>query len=320
MIDKIIEELSDNNKSIINPLLKAKIIGKRVDNQILVNWVDKELNGYNVHEDLPEYRIVSAISRCTIQQGYNYEDNTPVPISFIHNETLRSIFTDFHLIQSVGTLESLEKDPTGDRLGKPFPVDFSAFITKEMRKSGANFLIQNIEIFTHKSSITQTLNGIRNKFLDIMLELEKELNGIDLAKLKVEEKEEISKQITIIMKQYNIKNSGDGSAINLGENSQLNVANGENITQQNLQKEEEVKIQELIELIKQFHSEVNFEEKTDSEIELKRIENQLIKENPNKKIIKSSLENIKEFIIGVGSNVLASPIANGISELIKNWA
>jgi hypothetical protein len=320
MIDKIIDELSDINQSLVGPLLKAKIIGKRLDNSILVNWIDKELNGYTPEEELPNYRIASAVSNCTIQQGINYQNNTPVPISYIRNETLKSIFTGFPLIQSVGTLEQLEKDSRGDRLGKPYPVDFWAFVTNEMKKSGAQFQVRDIEVFTDKSSITQTLNGIRNKFLDIILKFENELKGKNLTQMKVEEKKELSNKITIIMQQNNIKNTGDGSAINLGDNSQVNAAKGENITQKNIQKDEEIKIRELIELIKQFHSESDFEDKMDSEIELKRLENQMQKENPNKSIIKSSLETIKGFAMSVAASALASPIVSGISELVKNWA
>ena len=76
----------------------------------------------------------------------------------------------------------------------------------------------------------------------------------------------------------------------------------------------------MIELIIKFHSESKFEYKTDSEIELKRLENQMQKENPNKSIIKSSLETIKGFAKAVASSALANPIVSGITELQKNWA
>jgi hypothetical protein len=320
MIKQIIEELSDYNQSLVNPLLKAKVIAKRLGNETLINWIDKELNGYSPEENLPDYRIASAISNCDIQQGYRSQNNTPIPLSLIQNETLRSIFTDFPLIQSVVALEALVNDPSGDTLAKPFPADFSAFVTSEIKKAGVYIQVSNIVISTHRSSINQTLTGIRNKFLDIMLEFEQEFSDKDFSSLELVEKEKLNNQVTIIMKQYNIENTGDASSINLGDNNQINIAQGENIDQQILLKEEEQKIQELIDLIKEFHSKVEFEEKSDSEIELHRLENQLKKEKPNKTIIKSSLETIKSLAINVATSALTGPIVSGITELIKNWA
>lgn len=320
MINKIIDELSDYSLSLVSPLLKAKVIARRLENKNLTDWIDKELNGYKEDDELPEYRIASAISNCDIQQGYNHLKDTPVPISLIQNKTLRSIFTDFHLNQSVSTLENLEKDPAGDRLGKPFPADFWAFVTREINKTGAKLQCRNIEVFTHKSSITQTLTEIRNKFLDIMLDFEKDFAGRDITQLESEEKRELSNQITIIMQQNNIKNTGSGSAINVGDDNQINSASGKNISQQNLSQPEKEQVEKLIQLIKEFHAENDFQDKDDSEFELERIEKQIKKENPNVNIIKSSLEVIKNFAIGIASSATAGPLVEGITDLMRNWA
>jgi hypothetical protein len=321
MINQIINELADNKQSLVNPFLKAKIFGSRLGNSQLLNWVNKELNGYDSKDDLPDYRLAKANSECNIHQGYYVEYQTPVPLTFIKNMKIRGIFTHFPLDQSVSTLESMEKTPEGNLIGKPFPADFWGAITEEVQGAGFNGNITNIKVFTHKSSVTQTLTVIRSRFLDMMLKLEEEFPSLENEVLEPGQKQKINKQITIIMEQNNFKTTGDANALNFGDQSQVNAAKGENIKQTaKLNNEESKQIEEVLELFKKLLAETEFDEKPDAEIEVLRVENQLKKENPSKNILKSSLETLKNIAQGIVTSALSQPLVENITELIKNWA
>lgn len=319
MIKKIIDELSDNNQSLVNPLLKTKVLATRLGNENLLDWVNNELNGYNNidDKDVPSYRIAKANSHCNIQQGNHIEYNTPVPISLLPEEFARKMFLEFPLLDGVQTLESYQRNEKNDTLGKPLAVDFWAIITREVKKNGARLNITNISVTTHISSVIQALAEIRTKFLDLMLALEQEFPDLeDVTEESKEQKEQISEKITVIMKQINIKNSGDGSTINTGSSNQINSASGNNIDQDILVPEQKNEIDELMAQIRAALEENEFEEKEDTILEVQRVENQLKKEYPKKSIIGQSLETIQSFLTSIAANAWTQPILQSIQNVL----
>lgn len=320
MIKKIIDELSDNNQSLVNPLLKTKVIATRIGNKNLLNWVNNELKGYNdVDENkVPSYRIAKANSHCNIQQGYHVERNTPIPISLLPEEFARKMFLEFPLLDGVHTLENYLSDKNNDTLGKPLPVDFWAIVTKEVRRKGAKLKITNISITTHVSSITQTLAEIRTKFLDLMLALEQEFPDFkDVTEESKKDQEKISEQITVIMEQINIENSGDGSTINTGNSNQINSASGDNIDQDILAPEQKDEIGELMSQIRAALNEHEIEDKDDVILEVERVENQLKKEQPRVSIISQSLDTVQGFLTSIAANAWTEPILKEIQNMIN---
>ena len=210
MIKSIINELSDNSQSLVEPLLKTKILASRIGNENLLNWVNNELIGYyDIDEnDIPSYRIAQAFTHCNIQKDYLVKRNTPFPISLLPEDFPKKRFLEFPLKDGIDTLENYQTDKEKDLLGIPLPIDLCSYVTSEVRKKDAELNITNIIVTTQVSSITQTLAEIRMIFLDSMLALEKEFPNLEN---EIEEsqagKEKISKQITIIMEQNNIKNN-----------------------------------------------------------------------------------------------------------------
>lgn len=321
MINKIIDELSDSNQSLVNPLLKTKVIATRIGNSELLKWVNNELNGYNgitKNSDLPSYRIAKANSSCTLKVGYGIQENTPIPIAYLKDDDLRDFFIKFPLVDGVQTLETYTHNPKSDTLGKNLSVDFWKMVTTELRKAGANITVTNINVTTSISSITQTLSEIRSKFLDLMLAIETEFPNVpDISSSTAEQKSELNDKITLILKQVNITNSGDGSSINTGNDSAINSASGENIQQEiNFTQEQTQKIQDLISELKSALINEDFEEKSDVELEIQRVENQLKKQEPKSTIVKQSLETIKGFLLSVSANAWTGPIVEGIKNLL----
>ncbi|MBF4465869.1 hypothetical protein IRZ99_11440 [Flavobacterium sp. LC2016-12] len=56
LVNDIINELIDTEKSVSSPLLKTKVLASRLQNATLLNWVTKELKGYDCLSELPDYR------------------------------------------------------------------------------------------------------------------------------------------------------------------------------------------------------------------------------------------------------------------------
>lgn len=317
MIQKIINELSDNNKSLVNPLLKTKILATRLGNESLLNWVNNELTGYEEvdENDVPLYRIAKAIPLCNLQQGYTIKENTPFPISLLPEDFARKIFLEFPLYEGVHTLENYQKHEKGE-LTKMTAIDFCSYVTSEFRKNGFNLKVTNISITAHVSSITQTLAEIRTKFLDLMLALEQEFPDFKDVKGEGEKNiEKINKEITFIMNKITIKNS-KGSTINTGNSNQINSNAGSNNNQNILTTEVKDKIAELMTKIRTALEEHEIEDKEDVILEVQRVENQIKKESPNKTIISQSLNAVNSFLLSVVANAWTDPILLGIKNIM----
>jgi len=223
MITKIIEELADNSIPLSNPLLKLKIVAKRIKNERLYTIVSKELEGYDPHDDLPDYRLASATSLATIHQGWNTFENEPIPYT-IFEEKLRKLFTGFPLTEGIEALENIAKEDGNDTLAKLFGADFASYITSQARKMVSDLVFSNIRITAHKSQVLGILGRIRNKFLDLVLALESEFPNIDnMIKEPLTEDNEITIKTTQYMAQINITASGDGNIINTGSGNDFNI-------------------------------------------------------------------------------------------------
>ena len=74
IIDDLITELTNNNISLTNILIKTKVLAHKLKNDELKTWIDSEQNGYSSN-NVPEYRILACQSTGTISNGIQNFDN-----------------------------------------------------------------------------------------------------------------------------------------------------------------------------------------------------------------------------------------------------
>ncbi|PZD76651.1 hypothetical protein [Mesonia sp. K7] len=317
MIKEIIDELTETEKSLVNPLLKAKVLANRLGNTELLNWVDKELKGYVGTP--PKYRIVKTRMTCDISVGgMIYKENTPFPVLFLNDKELQNFFMQFDIKDGIETIENYFVGGN-DTLIKPLGVDFDSIITQHLQKNNFQGRVHNIQISSYKTEVIQCLSNVRNIFLNLMLELEKEFPDVeDVSKEPQDVKEEISNKITIIMAENNYS-TGDGSNIVSGSNNNTNFASGKNIRQNfviNTAKKEQIKT--VVDEIREFIESNDFEEKDEAKLELQRIENQIEKDQPKGNVISQSLGALKDIFTSVTANLISGPVIESITKLLSS--
>lgn len=217
LIEKIIEELVDSNKSLTDPLLKTKVLASRIGNSELFHWVDNELAGYKLkHEELPSYRLGNPTFLCTMQQGWNTEENVPLPVMIFDKEFIEPLLK-FKFDDSVKTLEEQADGEHGDTIYKEFPPDLCTFLTsKIINNHQLQIRIVKLRLLIHISQMTQVLSVIRSKLLDFMLRIESEFPNLDeLLKEKIKMKNDLQDKVDKIVHQT-IINAGDGNTITTG--------------------------------------------------------------------------------------------------------
>lgn len=221
MIKEIIELLSDDEKSLTTPLFKTQVFASRIGNAPLYEWVTKELNGFNRSDEIPEYRIAKASPIGTISDGYNYQQNTILPVSVFGDKIAKNLIK-FKIDIGVKALEDTSTGKYGDIILKPLGADFCAMLTREAQKNGAEIQILEARILVHIGEFINSTSKIRAKFLDLILKLEQQYPEIDekIEKNSID-RNELNKSITHIMTQINIHSSGEGNIVTSGNHNTI---------------------------------------------------------------------------------------------------
>ena len=217
LINDIINELIDTDKSLSSPLLKTKVLASRLQNEILLHWVSNELKGYTKTEDLPEYRKYHGnISGTYINGNLQYNDQ-PVPTFGLKMETAEMLSSmDFH--QSISSLEMLKEENKSGLLEHTFPAELTGIIQENWRKMGNPYLqLINCKKSISANAVVEILAFVRNNLLDFMLKIDSEFGNIS----EIDELKTKKIEIATIMNQTIINNTGDGNILNAGENVQI---------------------------------------------------------------------------------------------------
>jgi hypothetical protein len=217
LINDIINELIDSDKSISSPLLKTKVLASRLQNEVLLAWVSNELKGYDTSGELPDYRKYSGNITGTYINGQMQYNDQPVPTVGLKREfeeMLRSM--DFY--QSISSLETLKGENKSGTLEQTFPAELTGLIQQNWRKMGNPYLqLVNCKKSISVNAVVEILAFVRNNLLDFMLKIDSEFGNIT----EIEELKTKKEEIATIMNHTIINNTGDGNVVNTGEKAKI---------------------------------------------------------------------------------------------------
>ncbi|CAM1364017.1 AbiTii domain-containing protein [Tenacibaculum xiamenense] len=220
LISQIINELIESEKSINGALLKTKVLASRIQNKELLDWVNRELNGYSSTKDLPEYRknITSYLKGNYVNGNVKYT-NQPIPtigLDEIFQKKLQS--TEFQ--DSITALENLINKNDSSTLASPLRAEIVGMIEENWIEMGNPYLqLMNVSKIISKSAIVEVVSKVRNKLLDFMLKVDEEFGGFT----EIKDLKEKQKEISTIMNQTIINTSGDGNVVNTGDKNKVNA-------------------------------------------------------------------------------------------------
>jgi hypothetical protein len=217
LINDIINELIDTDKTITSPLLKTKVLASRLQNESLLNWVSNELKGYDLINSLPDYRKFTCNIKGTYISGNMQYNDQPVPTVGIDKE-LEGLIRIMNLTSSVASLEKLQKERKNGVLEHTFPAELIGLIQGNWRKMGNPYLqLVNCKKVLSINAVDEVLSNVRNSLLDFMLKIDHEFGNLT----EIEELKTKQKEISTIMNQTIINNTGDGNIVNTGENAEI---------------------------------------------------------------------------------------------------
>ncbi|KOY86240.1 hypothetical protein AD998_08860 [bacterium 336/3] len=219
LINTIINELVDTNKSITSPFLKAKVLASQIQNSELLKWVNDEIQGYE-QENLPDYRVKYGYLQGDYINGNSHLKNQPILTGLgkdIEEEIKRIRFTQS--LQELESMLSKESDTIIRNLLVPQLVKLVEQSIKRVPENRAFNLI-HLEVITSITVVNNILSVVRNKLLDFMLKITEEFGQT----VEIKDLKENKEKVNTIMNHTIINNSGDGVVVNTGNDANINAS------------------------------------------------------------------------------------------------
>lgn len=211
MITDLINDLTYDKITLGQGLTRAKIIAYKVNNDDFKNWIGKELNGYEINDNLPEYRVIPC-DIFAVLEGYGSRKTVPFDLTNLDGDLDGQIYK-MHTRQSVATIEEAIKD-TKEQYGyEEFPMQ----MVHMLREMSDNKFIVSVKRRIQLSQAAHILNLIKQKLIDTLLELNTAFPNLQDDYQNTAENE--AKTSTIINNHI------------YGDNSSSNIGVGDKITQ-----------------------------------------------------------------------------------------
>jgi hypothetical protein len=164
---------ADGSVPLSDLLRKTKILAARLNNARLTDWVEKELNGYAVSDDLPPYRRVGPSRVIGDFSGFAGSGlrNVEIPPVLVEDDDKEHLF-HHRFVEGVAHYETLLRNASD---GATFAVHWpgNALIKYGDRVYEGMSMMSAHQQVTH-AAIAGMLDTVRNRLLDLSLELERE--------------------------------------------------------------------------------------------------------------------------------------------------
>lgn len=222
LLSDIINELIDESISLQRPLLKMKVLASRVSNEDLLNWVNKELQGYiGIDTEVPNYRKTMSSVMGSYINGNRQFNNVSVQI-FGLSEKMKDFMMIFEISSGIQTIESGITSNTSGTIEMRLPMELQKQIETNIIKNG-NPRFQLLEVRKEISAafLIQIVSNVRSKLLDLALQLEQTF-GVEIDIIALSKKDDsVNKTINTIMSQIVINTTGHGNIINTGNENEI---------------------------------------------------------------------------------------------------
>jgi hypothetical protein len=212
---ELITALSNPQPSLIDALVKTKVLLHELGRKDLVEWVNNEINGYGDDAPLPEYRVLNAQVKGNLtNNAYSYTDH---PLPTMHLEKAqRERLERLEMRDSIAVLEELAKNEK-QGLQRPLPIEYGALFNKALT---GGYKVQQAWCDIGVGRMAQIVAQVRSKLLDFLLEL----NGKVGAEMSDEEVKRIA-QSPETGSMFNHAIFGDNVTIVVGNQNQQRVTN-----------------------------------------------------------------------------------------------
>lgn len=188
---QIIKDLATEKVSLSSAFHRLMIIASDIGSVDLMQWAEKELNGYQKYNELPEYRKLNLMNfQYTGINGSFQVTNVSLPLGFLKPSTLKKV-------SAVGIFDGIAELERNAEIKEVAYRDVSYLAGEIYEESGGVQCISVRQIIPTQQ-YTKILSNIKTRLLGILLKIDKEYGNMDDLDVAISDKDpEMIKKINI---------------------------------------------------------------------------------------------------------------------------
>lgn len=210
----LIKDFINSNMDINTALQNLISILYCLDDQVSINWANKELSGYDSDDELPKYRKLKGRVMASFFIGYYEYSKRQFGIEHLDKDFKNNLLS-VNVYSSVSTIADI-KDKKGATLVKAIPPELYALLQS---KSNAHITDATVDIDTGK--VNDIISKVRAKILETLLFLEKEFGNLDDLDIDVSTKSQ--KELKNIVQHIQV--TLYDNSVNIGDNNKIKKSN-----------------------------------------------------------------------------------------------
>jgi hypothetical protein len=281
IIQEIQNDLLNNKIKLSEILIKAKIPATKLNLLEFKNWLNKEIQGYDIKDEHPQYRCIKGV--CRYKDNFNGWQHLKFMSLQSENDLSYILYS-----KSVYEIEELLETT-------PY-TEYQTFVSAALIQKYALNRFSDIAIFIQRRSLSNILNGVRGKLMEYIAELDD--IGIEGNNSNFTQAEKDKAQ-TIVNQTINVSGGNFMNQV-ASENSMQELNDGLDIQQ----------IQTIIQLLQSLQNSIEINENTKKELknELLTITKELQQPLPKSSIIKEGLKSIRTILEGAAGGALTQTV------------
>ena len=202
LLQQIQESVVQEGSDLGSILLKLRLLAARLGSDILEEWVKHESEGYPKDAEVPSYRSVGVTYRGTFSGSFGSGiNNAQIPPYLIEKHAGES-WTKYEVRESIAVVDEMVKRHKNND-GGSFGIDASNLILLLQGKIYDGYACNDISGSISPTSFYEIQQTVRNRILELTLELEKSVPGAmhvafgesTSSKTETEQVQQISQQI-----------------------------------------------------------------------------------------------------------------------------
>ncbi|KAF9657892.1 hypothetical protein ABHQ57_08975 [Tenacibaculum sp. ZH5_bin.1] len=227
VLNNVINDLIDAEKSLINPLMKLNYFGRITKNTELTEYTLNEIKGYSVDSNLPDYRKIGSRLYVDFQAGWNSHPNKEIPI-FGLDKDIQEFCKYIPVYESIREIENMNSkfSEKGSSYELQFPIplellpQIQPYATK-LYRSDIRMQVTGARLIGNSSKMLGITETVRTNLLAFSMEIAEQF-GYEIGLTDYNEQREANnKTILHYMTTNNITTTGDGNVINTGDKAKI---------------------------------------------------------------------------------------------------
>ena len=268
LVESIIADITNRDISISDLLRKVHVLAFKLNNEPLKHWLNCEVNGYEPDAEIPKYRKLSAVLFGQIEQNRGFSGSMiyhhfRLPIDHLPDK-IKSLIQSWDYRSPINEIQHILDSSKSD--GSVRVRCSNQIIPLVSKALESNIYVNQVWLEVPLYDLSNIVDSVKNKLLDIMLGIDTELNlGVDFN--LPQNQQRVNNVVNNII-TAGVANFGDNSTIEIA-NTSIAVNPGHITDEQLLTKLSDIvnnisKINsdhEIVELLNEIKSELSTEKR-----------------------------------------------------------